>query len=85
MGWIEKIKNIICGLKASGKSEKEIEQIVQQAADKATVGGKMEVKPIPPLFDSRYMEQARMGMASGFGIPAPVLGIQHREPPVFTI
>lgn len=39
MGWIEKLKDIICGLKASGKSEKEIEQIVQQAADKATVGG----------------------------------------------
>lgn len=39
MGWIEKVKGIICGLKASGKSEKEIEQIVQQAADKATVGG----------------------------------------------
>lgn len=37
MGWVEKVKNIICGLKASGKSEKEIEQIVQQAADKATI------------------------------------------------
>lgn len=84
MGWIEKIKSIVCGLKASGKSEKEIEQIVQQAADKATVGGKEEIRPIPPLFDSRYMEQARMGMASSFGIPASVLGIRHREPPVFT-
>lgn len=40
MGWIEKVKGIICGLKAFGKSEKEIEQIVQQAADKATVGGR---------------------------------------------
>lgn len=74
MGWIEKVKNIICGLKASGKSEKEIEQIVQQAADKATVGGKTEVKPIPPLFDDEYMKQARMGMLSSFGIPAPLLG-----------
>lgn len=36
MGWIEKVKSIICGLKASGKSEKEIEQ---QASDKATVKG----------------------------------------------
>lgn len=44
MGWIEKVKNIICGLKASGKSEKEIEQIVQQAADKATVGGEPKSK-----------------------------------------
>jgi hypothetical protein len=42
MGWIERMKSIICGLKASGKSEKEIEQIVQQAADKATVGGGSE-------------------------------------------
>lgn len=84
MGWIEKVKSIICGLKASGKSEKEIEQIVQQAANKATVGGKEEIRPIPPLFDSRYMEQARMGMVSSFGIPASVLNIQHREPPVFT-
>lgn len=40
MEWIEKVKGIICGLKTSGKSEKEIEQIVQQAADKATVGVK---------------------------------------------
>lgn len=38
MGWIEKVKEIICGLKASGKNKKEIKQIVQQAADKATVG-----------------------------------------------
>lgn len=74
MGWIEKVKSIICGLKASGKSEKEIEQIVQQAADKATVGGKTEVKPIPPLFDDEYMKQARMGMLTSFGIPAPLLG-----------
>lgn len=74
MGWIEKVKSIICGLKASGKSKKEIEQIVQQAADKATVGGKTEVKPIPPLFDDEYMKQARMGMLTSFGISAPLLG-----------
>lgn len=77
MGWIEKVKSVICGLKASGKSEKEIEQIVQQAADKATVGGRTEVKPIPPLFDGRYMEQARLGMVPSLGIPAPLLGGQY--------
>lgn len=44
MGWIEKMKSIICNLKASGKSEKEIEQIVQEAADKATVGGELKSK-----------------------------------------
>lgn len=84
MGWIEKVKSIICGLKASGKSEKEIEQIVQQAADKATVGGKMEVKPIPPLFGNEYMKQARMGMLTSFGIPAPLLGGQYRGMPEFS-
>lgn len=44
MGWIEKAKSIICGLKTSGKSEKEVEQIVQEAADKATVGGEPKSK-----------------------------------------
>ena len=84
MGWIEKVKSIICGLKASGKSKKEIEQIVQQAADKATVGGKTEVKPIPPLFDDEYMKQARMGMLTSFGIPAPLLGGRYRGMPEFS-
>ena len=84
MGWIEKVKSIICGLKASGKSKKEIEQIVQQAADKATVGGKMEVKPIPPLFDDEYMKQARMGILTSFGIPAPLLGGRYRGMPEFS-
>lgn len=37
MGWIEKVKSIIERLRKSGKSEKEIETIVQQASDKATV------------------------------------------------
>lgn len=84
MGWIERMKSIICGLKASGKSEKEIEQIVQQAADKETVGGKTEVKPIPPLFDDEYMKQARMGMLTSFGIPAPLLGGRYRGMPEFS-
>lgn len=84
MGWIEKVKSIICGLKASGKSKKEIEQIVQQAADKATVGGKMEVKPIPTLFDDEYMKQARMGMLTSFGIPAQLLGGRYRGMPEFS-
>ena len=84
MGWIEKVKSVICGLKASGKSKKEIEQIVQQAADKATVGGKTEAKPIPPLFDDEYMKQARMGMLTSFGIPAPLLGGRYRGMPEFS-
>ena len=37
MGWIEKVKEIIAGLRGKGKNEQEIETIVQQASDKATV------------------------------------------------
>ena len=37
MGWIEKAKEIVKGLKESGKSEKEISEIIEVAADKATV------------------------------------------------
>lgn len=42
MGWIEKVKDIIGGLRASGKSEKEIEDIVQQESDKATMATAIE-------------------------------------------
>lgn len=37
MGWIEKVKEVIAGLRRKGKNEQEIETIVQQASDKATV------------------------------------------------
>lgn len=42
MGWVEKVKGIIERLKASGKSKGEIADIVQQAADKATVTREVE-------------------------------------------
>lgn len=42
MEWIEKVKGIIGRLRRNGKTEPEIEEIVQQAADKATVTQEME-------------------------------------------
>lgn len=44
MGWVEKVKGIIERLKVSGKSKGEIADIVQQAADKATVNKNEERK-----------------------------------------
>lgn len=41
MAWIEKVKGIIGRLRRSGKTEPEIEEIVQQAADKATATQEM--------------------------------------------
>lgn len=37
MGWIDKVKEAVMRLKESGKSEQEIEGIVNRAADAATV------------------------------------------------
>lgn len=41
MEWIEKVKGIIGRLRRNGKTEPEIEEIVKQAADKATVTQEM--------------------------------------------
>lgn len=37
MGWIDVLTDMVKGLRATGKSEKEIKAIVEQAADQATV------------------------------------------------
>lgn len=58
MGWIEKVKDIIGGLRASGKNEKEIENIVQQASDKATVAAAFKV-PEKWLTAQEYEQQYR--------------------------
>lgn len=42
MGWIERVKEVITALRASGKEENEVKEIVQQAADRATVRPKLE-------------------------------------------
>lgn len=37
MRWTEKVRSIIAGLRKQGRSEDEVEMIVRQAAEKATV------------------------------------------------
>ena len=38
MGFVEKVKNVISKLRAAGKTEKEVSEIIEQAAEAATVG-----------------------------------------------
>ena len=42
MGWIDKAKEIIGKMRASGKSNEEVKEIVTVAADKATANKQME-------------------------------------------
>lgn len=49
MKFAEKVKNIISKLWAAGKTEKEVSEIVKQAADAATVIKKLEIKQIPEI------------------------------------
>lgn len=37
MGFVEKVKNVISRLRAAGKTEKEVSEIIEQAAEAATV------------------------------------------------
>ena len=38
MGFVEKVKNVISKLRAAGKTEKEVSEIIEQAARLAAVG-----------------------------------------------
>ena len=42
MGFVEKVKNVISKLRAEGKTEKEVSEIIEQAAEAATVLKKTE-------------------------------------------
>ena len=42
MGFVEKVKNVISKLRAAGKTEKEVSEIIEQAAEAATVLKKTE-------------------------------------------
>lgn len=42
MGFVEKVKNVISRLWAAGKTEKEVSEIIEQAAEAATVLKKTE-------------------------------------------
>lgn len=67
MEWIEKVKGIIGRMRRNGKTEPEIEEIVQQAADKATVTQEMQRTqaevttafrvPSEPMASSEYEQQ----------------------------
>lgn len=46
MGFVEKVKNIISKLRAAGKTEKEVSEIIEQAAEAATVLKKTESRNI---------------------------------------
>lgn len=59
MEWIEKVKGIIGRLRRNGKTEPEIEEIVQQAADKATV--------------TQEMERSQAEVATVFRVPSELL------------
>lgn len=37
MGFVEKVKNIVSKLRAAGKTEKEVQEIIKQAAEASTV------------------------------------------------
>nr|DAJ26052.1 MAG TPA: hypothetical protein [Caudoviricetes sp.] len=42
MGFVEKVKNVISRLRAAGKTEKEVSEIIEQAAETATILKKTE-------------------------------------------
>lgn len=42
MGFVEKVKNVISKLRAAGKTEKEVSEIIEQAAEATTVLKKTE-------------------------------------------
>lgn len=49
MEFAEKVKSIISKLRAAGKTEKEVSEIIKQAADAATVTKKPEINQIPEM------------------------------------
>lgn len=46
MGFVEKVKNVISKLRAAGKTEKEVSEIIEQAAEAATVLKKRNLRSI---------------------------------------
>lgn len=53
MGFVEKVKNVISKLRAAGKTEKEVSEIIEQAAEAATVLKKTESEALT-AFESIY-------------------------------
>lgn len=67
MEWVDKVKDIIGGLRASGKSEKEMEDIVQQASDKETVTVAEAFKIPEKLLTAQEFEQQYRTFAEAAG------------------
>lgn len=65
MEWIEKVKGIIERIRRNRKTEPEIEEIVQQAADKATV--------------TQGMERSQAEVATMFRAPSELLASPEFE------
>ena len=59
MGWIDVLTDTVKGLRATGKKEREIEEIITTAADKATVGSqRKEVNHKRIWIDGMFYEVA---------------------------
>lgn len=75
MKFTEKVKNIISKLRAAGKTEKEVSEIIKQATDAATVTKKPEIKQIPEIrirADTENLQDAlkRVGISAKEAISA---------------
>ena len=85
MKFAEKVKNIISKLRAAGKTEKEVFEIVKQAADAATVIKKPEIKQIPEIrirADTENLQNAlkRVGISAKEALSAFEALYKVREP-----
>lgn len=85
MGFVEKVKNIIAKLRAAGKTENEISGIIKEAADKATVIKKQEIREIPEIrirIDTENMQNAlkRVGISAREALSAMEALYKFREP-----
>ena len=85
MKFAEKVKNIISKLRAAGKTEKEVSEIVKQAADAATVIKKPEIKQIPEIrirADTENLQNAlkRVGISAKEALFAFEALYKVREP-----
>lgn len=85
MKFVEKVKNIISKLRAAGKTEKEVSEIVKQAADAATVIKNPEIKQIPEIrirADTENLKNAlkRVGISAKEALSAFEVLYKVREP-----
>lgn len=73
MGWLDRANDIIGKLRASGRSEAEVEEIVESAADKATAV-RVELTPQPVRKQRQQPE-----IAEAFGLQESVLNTTEHD------